>query len=139
MAMDWAPVEECRDGVDNDGDGYIDYPADTDCTSLYHTPEAPAYVDNDGDGYNSDVDCNDNDASVHPGAFELCNGVDDDCSMDTADGVDESWYNQPTSCGLGECYSTGMYTCQEGMQYNTCVEGTPEPEICDGLDNNCDG
>ncbi len=47
--------------------------------------------DADGDGYGTTAcafapgdDCNDNDATVHPGAEEVCNGVDDDC-----DGADE--------------------------------------------------
>lgn len=43
-------------------------------------------TDNDGDGYYTQgggcgsIDCNDNNASVHPGATELCtNNTDDDC------------------------------------------------------------
>src|SRR5689334_20913069 len=35
--------------------------------------------DLDGDGAASDVDCADLTRSVHPGAPERCNGIDDDC------------------------------------------------------------
>ncbi len=44
--------EECGDGIDNDGDGRIDYPADPGCASVRSTSESPECddeIDNDGD------------------------------------------------------------------------------------------
>ncbi|MBX2801312.1 MAG: hypothetical protein KTR31_26780 [Myxococcales bacterium] len=39
----------------------------------------PFGLDVDDDGVHSALDCDDQDASVHPGALEACNGTDDDC------------------------------------------------------------
>ena len=39
-----------------------------------------AVPDTDADGFNANIDCNDGDASVHPGANDIPgNGVDENC------------------------------------------------------------
>ncbi len=41
----------------------------------------PQILDNDGDGYEAGVDCNDNNASIYPGAPEIKHdGIDQDCN-----------------------------------------------------------
>jgi hypothetical protein len=45
-------------------------------------------VDADGDGWGC-LDCDDRDPTVHPGARELCDGVDDDCSDAVTCGCEE--------------------------------------------------
>ena len=40
-------------------------------------------------------DCNDDDASVHPGSFETCNRIDDDCDRTTDEPPADAWCNAP--------------------------------------------
>jgi hypothetical protein len=65
---------------------------------------------------------------------ETCNNTDDDCDG-TVDGI-----TRGTSCGVGACAATGTETCTAGAWGgNTCTPGTPSAEVCDNLDNDCDG
>ncbi len=56
------------------------------------TPTVPVEGDEDGDGYTpEDGDCNDDDATIHPGAAEVgCDNIDNDCNGEIDDGVG-SW------------------------------------------------
>ena len=97
-------------------------------------------LDKDNDGYDLESiggsDCNDYDYSIKPGAGDSsCNGIDNDCD----DAVDEDFVESFVSCGVGECYSEGSLSCQEGVEVNTCIPNEPIEEICDELDNDCDG
>ncbi len=40
VKTDWEPIYECNDGLDNDSNGSIDYPADSGCSSSTDTDEA---------------------------------------------------------------------------------------------------
>jgi hypothetical protein len=72
---------------------------------------------------------------------EVCNGIDDDCNGLVDDGISCSCIDgQTEKCGsnVGEC-KQGTRSCSGG-QWGQCVgEIGPNPEVCDGKDNNCDG
>jgi hypothetical protein len=151
--FDNCPYVANPDQTDTDGDGIgdaCDCDADELCTAEQYcegqgTPDPDCCIDADGDGYKGTPagcgpDCDDSDPSTYPEAPEICDDKDNDCDGSTADdGEDEIWYNQSTSCGLGECAATGNLICSSGAQVDTCTPGTPTEEICDGLDNDCDG
>jgi len=83
------------------------------------------FPDNDGDTFTSDVDCNDDDPSINPGATEVFNGVDDDC-----DGtIDEGFTDAD-----GDGFAAEIDDCDDG---NAAVNPAAV-EIFDGIDNDCD-
>jgi len=99
-------------------------------------------TDNDGDGYFVyDIfqcpignDCNDNEASINPGADEIyCNGVDEDCNtVDECHCVDNDDDGAPAitdTCLFG-------FDCDDSnpSRYPGAIEIN-----CNGIDENCDG
>jgi uncharacterized delta-60 repeat protein len=58
------------------------------------------YLDADGDGYYSDVDCDDTNAAIYPGATEVCNGLDDSC-----DGVIDEATITKMAAGIGMSFA----------------------------------
>ena len=71
---------------------------------------------------------------------ETCgDAIDNDC-----DGLIDEGYElngEPCVVGLGECAADGVWECHpDGLQV-VCpaAPGEPAPEICDGVDNDCNG
>jgi hypothetical protein len=67
-----------------------------------------------------------------------CDGVDDDC-----DGTaDDDFAASATTCGLGVCARTGVFSCANGAIQDSCVPGQPNAasdDSCNGLDDDCNG
>lgn len=109
---------------------------------------APTCIDEDGDRYGefceAGPDCNDSNPAVLPGAEELCDGFDNNCNdrvdegCTCVEGAVESCYDgAPDVRGVGICQD-GLRTCLGG-DWTACDNSFPGEEICDGVDNDCDG
>jgi hypothetical protein len=94
-------------------------------------------VDNDQDGYTvSQGDCDDNDAQTFPGAYELCDKKDNDCSGKVDDGQCAE-QGDPT---LNQDQDGDGYTPKQGDCNDKKAAIYPGArELCDQLDNDCNG
>ena len=123
--------------ADTDGDGY----GDPDVTSMGCDPD---------EGFVADAtDCDDTRENAFPGAPELCDEVDNDCDGDVdeeptdgtiyypdTDGDGQGDENLPTpACTLPEGYSENGEDCDDAV----ATTYTGAPELCDEVDNDCDG
>ena len=145
-------IEVC-DGIDNNCNSEIDEGVLIDF-----------FADADGDGFGNGAiailscsqqegfvpngnDCNDAEPAMYPGAIEECDGLDNDCNDIIDDGnniivyldADGDGFGDPnimdSTCTAGEGYVENNLDCND--QNNTIHPDVDE--ICDSIDNNCDG
>lgn len=123
-------IETCDD-VDNDCDGDVDEGFDVGaiCTVGVGACENTGSKICTADGLSTE--CN---ATPGNPTAEICNNIDDDCD----NAIDEDLTQQCGFSDVGEC-QFGTQTCSSG-NWSECIGNIdPTPEICDGLDNNCNG
>ena len=127
-------------------------------------------TDNDGDGFTECTgDCNDGNPAVHPGAVEVCNGLDDDCNgtIDGAFDADGDGFACGSDCndadpaihpgavetcnqidddcnGLVDDGLTDLDTDGYSVCTGDCNDANPSihpfaTELCNGIDEDCDG
>ncbi|HEX6846813.1 MAG TPA: MopE-related protein [Chitinophagaceae bacterium] len=145
---------ELCNGVDDDCDGQVDEGVTT-----------TFYRDLDGDGFGNpavtqqacsapagyvvnNTDCNDNNATIYPGATEVCNGVDDDCDGQIDEGVTTTFYQDFDGDGFGNP-SVTQQACSAPAGYvannSDCNDNNANihpgaTEACgNGTDDDCDG
>ena len=132
------PVAETCNNLDDDCDGLTDEELDVDGDSDGHYSVDSCSTPND--------DCNDTDNTIYGGAEELCDGKDNNCNQQIDEGCNCTPNDtQPCGANIGEC-AVGTQTCLGGA-WAPCLDGGgnevamvgQNPELCNGLDDDCDG
>jgi MYXO-CTERM domain-containing protein len=134
------PGDECDD-VDNNCSAGVDE-GSTKCGNPLSCPTAEVC-----DGQDDDCDGLTDEGGVCGTCVpspEICDGCDNDCDGVADDGI------APVACGLASppnCAGTlscnpavavPIGTCVPGGGFGTC-SNSPQTEVCDGVDNDCDG
>jgi hypothetical protein len=140
--QDSLPSAEVCDGADNDCDGSIDDALDS--------PVGDPCGDDIG-ACSTGITACDNGALTCTGTgpqVETCNGVDDDCDGEIDNGIPVGGEctpgyeaaSFPGSRSSGTCQEGRLECDPEGSGQLLCMGGIgPEPEVCDAIDNDCDG
>jgi len=125
---------------------------------IFKYPTANTCVDNDKDGFDNcasgqsgddgkAIDCDDNNKNVYLNAIETCDAVDNNCNGQIDEGCDS---DRDGYCNKTMKIYKNTLMCQKtiftgnGMSGNDCNDSNlnihPDAtEVCDGIDNNCNG
>jgi hypothetical protein len=155
-------VERCGNGLDDNCDGRTDEAGCQECSLYYKDQDA------DGFGVTSDSrclreatapytairggDCDDNDATINPGAAEKCNDKDDNCNGATdeegAQGCVRYFYDfdgDNFGISFSKCLcAPDPQTMFTALNTGDCNDNDPNInpsaiEKCNNKDDNCDG
>ena len=156
-------AEELCDGVDNDCDGVTDPDDAADAPTFYRDADGDGFGDIDQpttaceqpeDHVDNADDCYDTNDRVHPDATEICNELDDDCdalidddddSLDTSSGAE--FFLDADGDGYGDA-ALPTWACEQPDEHvdnaDDCNDDSDAvwpgaPEVCDDLDNDCNG
>jgi len=141
--------EQCDDNEDNDCDGLTDEEDAEGCDTYYMDLDQDTFgVDGDSKClcfagqepfYTAPVtgDCLDTEPAINPGEAESCNAIDDNCNSLT----DEDFPTKGDACDSADpdLCTNGTLACMADGTGLECVNDVPKEEVCNGIDDDCNG